>query len=98
VSCFSGRGLIELAWFAGVTCFRGEACAFDLSGFEEPCFEEPCFEEPWNIFDSQPASLAPIGSSTNATAATMITANFLPDGGNSCFPDFLSAPHDRLPT
>jgi hypothetical protein len=51
------------------------------------------FEEPFRTSDSQPASLVPIGSSTNAATTAMTVrrwrqppmpdrANFLPDGSN----------------
>ena len=80
--CFvEAAGFATAAGFGEVTCFR------DLSGFDELL----------NISDSQPASLASIGRSTNAAIAAMMVrrrgqapkpdpANFLADDSNPYFP------------
>ena len=86
---FTARGFGEAAGFARVVRFGEVTCLGAL----------PCFEEPFKTSDSQPASLASIGSSTNAaTAATTVRrgqtpkpAIFLPDDSNPYSPGVISA-------
>jgi hypothetical protein len=77
-------GLAKMAGFGEVTCFG------DLA----------CFDELLKTSDSQPASLASIGRSSNAAIAAMMVrrrgqtpkqdpANFLPDDSNRYFPEVI---------
>jgi hypothetical protein len=89
---FAVWGLAEAAWIAGLAGFA------EAIGFREPdCLDDLLsFEEPLNISDSQPASLASIGNSTDAAIAAMMAqrrgqmpwpalANFLSDDSNPNF-------------
>jgi hypothetical protein len=89
--------LVEAACFDEAMCFDETTCAGGL----------PCFGEPLKMSDSQPASLASIGRSTNAAVTAMTVqrrgtprpeaANLPPDDGIPGFPqnDLPFALHGR---